>query len=306
MGMSDFYGPADENESIATIHAALDRGITLLDTGDFYGMGHNEMLIGATLGARRKDVFLQVKFGAMRGPDGAWTGYDARPAAVKNFVAYSLKRLKTDYIDLYQPARVDPRVPIEETVGVVADLIKAGYVRYLGLSEVSAATIRKAHAVHPVTALQIEYAIVSRGIEAEILPTVRELGIGVTAYGVLSRGLLTGWKKNGPTDFRSYFPRFAAENLEQNRSVAEVLAAVAAAKEATAAQVAFAWALARGEDIIPLVGARTRERLAEALKSLELPMTAGEMAELERLIPASAIAGNRYPDAQMRMLDSER
>ena len=215
MGMSDLYGPADENEGIATIRAAIDGGITLLDTGDFYGMGHNEMLISKALEGRRKGIFISVKFGAMRGPDGSWIGIDTRPAAVKNFLAYSLKRLKTDYVDLYQPARLDPRVPVEDTVGAIADLVKAGHVRHVGLSEVSATTIRKAHAVHPVTALQIEYSLVSRSIELEILPAVRELGIGVTAYGVLSRGLLSGSKLNGPTDFRAHLPRFSGENLER-------------------------------------------------------------------------------------------
>ena len=304
--MSDFYGPADEDEGIATIRAAIDGGVTLIDTGDFYGMGHNEMLIAKALQGRRKDVFLQVKFGALRGPDRAWNGIDNRPVAVKNFVAYSLRRLQTDYIDLYQPSRVDPNVPIEDTVGAIADLIKAGYVRHLGLSEASSATIRKAHAVHPVTSLQLEYSLVSRGIESDILPTVRELGIGVTVYGVLSRGLLSGSKPNGLTDFRAHLPRFAAENLEKNLRAVRALAEFAAAKHATAAQAAIAWVLGRGDDIVPLIGARKRVRLAESLAALEMRFGAADLAQLERLVSPDAIAGTRYQEAQMRILDSER
>jgi len=311
MGMSGMYGPADETESIATIHAALDSGIDLLDTGDFYGMGHNEMLIGRALQTIDRDrVLISVKFGAQRGPDGSWLGYDARPAAVKTALAYSLQRLRTDHIDIYRPARLDPRVPIEETVGAIAELIEAGYVRYVGLSEVGAETIRRASAAHPICDLQIEYAIVSRGIETEILPACRELGIAITAYGVLSRGLISGhWSpgrqlQNG--DFRSRAPRFRGENLEHNLALVEALRQIADAKGASVAQIAIAWVLARGEDIVPLIGARTRERLAEARGALEVQLTEDDTRRIEAAVPADAIAGSRYPEPQMAHLDSER
>jgi aryl-alcohol dehydrogenase-like predicted oxidoreductase len=256
MAMSDVYGPSDESESIATIHAAIDAGINLLDTGDFYGMGHNEMLLRRALEGRRQDVFVCVKFGAMRGPDGAFIGNDMRPVAVKNFIAYSLRRLGTDFIDLYQPARVDSRTPYGDTIGAISDLVKAGYVRHIGVSEASAASIRKAHAVHPIAALQIEYSLVSRGIEAEILPAVSELGISVTAYGVMSRGLLTGSPVNSPKDFRKHFPRFQGENYEKNRAIVGALNSIAKSRNATPAQIAIAWVMSRGADIIPLIGAR--------------------------------------------------
>jgi aryl-alcohol dehydrogenase-like predicted oxidoreductase len=311
MGMSDLYGPADESEGIATIHAALDAGITLLDTGDFYGMGANELLIREALRGRDRDaVTISVKFGALRGPDGAWAGYDGRPAAVRNFAAYSLKRLGTDHIDVYRLARVDPAVPIEETVGAIAKLVEDGYVRHVGLSEVGADTIRRAAAVTPIADLQIEYSLISRGIEDEILPTCRELGIGVTAYGVLSRGLLSGhWSSDrelAPNDFRGRAPRFAGENLDRNLALVDALRAVASARDATVAQVAIAWVLSRGEDIVPLIGARRRDRLAEALGALDLELSADDLAEIERAVPADAAAGERYEAAQMAHLDSER
>jgi aryl-alcohol dehydrogenase-like predicted oxidoreductase len=311
MGMSDVYGPADETESIATIHAALDAGITLLDTGDFYGMGHNELLLREALrGRRREDVVLSVKFGALRGPDGAHVGLDCRPAAVKNFLAYSLRRLGTDYVDVYRPARVDPAVPIEDTVGAIAELIEAGYVRHLGLSEAGAETVRRAHSVHPVADLQIEYSLLSRGVEHEILPACRELGIGITAYGVLSRGLLSGhWSKESATgagDFRSHNPRFTGENLERNLELVEALRAVAEAQSATVAQAAIGWVLSQGADIVPVVGARRRDRLAEALGSLELELTADDLAQIEEAVPRGAAAGDRYNPAGMASLDSER
>jgi len=310
MGMSGMYGPADEAESIATIHAALEAGITLLDTGDFYGMGHNELLIRDALrGRARERALISVKFGALRDPAGGWGGYDARPAAVKNFLTYSLRRLGTDYIDIYRPARLDPKVPIEETIGAIADLVKAGYVRQIGLSEVGAATIRRAHQVHPVCDLQIEYSLVSRGIEAEILPTLRELGIGVTAYGVLSRGLISGhWSKErgaAKGDFRGSSPRFSGENLEHNLKLVEALRSVAAGKGVSVAQVAIGWVLARGTDIVPLVGARRRDRLREALGALELKLSGDDLALIEQAVPADAVKGTRYAAAQMAHLDSE-
>jgi aryl-alcohol dehydrogenase-like predicted oxidoreductase len=310
MGMSGMYGPADRAESIATIHAALDAGITLLDTGDFYGMGHNEMLIREAFAGRKRDeVLISVKFGALRGPTQEWLGYDARPAAVKNFLAYSLQRLGVDYIDIYRPARLDPAVPIEETIGAIGELIKAGYVRYAGLSEVGAATIRRAQAAHPICDLQIEYSLVSRGIEAEILPTCRESGIGITAYGVLSRGLIGGhWSKQraGEQDFRGRAPRFQGENLDRNLALVEKLRAVADQLGASVAQVAIAWVLAQGEDIVPLIGARKRDQLQEALGALDLRLSREGLDSLRRAIPAEAVAGERYPAAQLAHMDSER
>jgi aryl-alcohol dehydrogenase-like predicted oxidoreductase len=269
-------------------------------------MGHNEMLIRRAIEGRRKDVFLAVKFGALRGPDGSFNGYDLRPEAVKNFVAYSLRRLGTDYIDLYQPSRVDARTPIEETFGAIAALVKAGYVRYVGISEASSASIRRANAVHPITALQIEYSLVSRSIETDILPTARELGIPVTVYGVLSRGLLSGSSAVGPSDIRAHLPRFRGENLDKNRKLVEALNAIAGSKNATASQVAIAWVLSRGTDIIPLIGARRRKQLEESLGALDLKLTAEDLARIESAIPADAIAGTRYSEEQMRWLDSEK
>jgi aryl-alcohol dehydrogenase-like predicted oxidoreductase len=309
MGMSGIYGPADEAESIATIHAAIDAGITLLDTGDFYGMGHNEMLLRDALRGRdRGSVFIQVKFGGQRDPRGAFIGHDASPVTVKNSLAYTLQRLGTDYVDLYQPARLDPRVPIEDTVGAIAEMIEAGFVRYLGLSEMGAATIRRAHAVHPVTALQIEYSLMSRGIEAEILPTVRELGIGVTAYGVLSRGLLStaSARALGPDDPRARFPRFRAENLERNLDLLDALEKIGQQHGVTTAQLAFAWVLSRGSDIVPLIGTKRRDRLAEALGALELRLSPDDLAALEAAIPPGQVAGDRYEATQMAALDSEK
>ena len=312
MGMSGMYGPSDRAESIATIHAAVDAGIPLLDTGDFYGIGHNELLIAEALrGVDRDGVLISVKFGAQRGPDQSWLGYDARPAATKNALAHSLTRLGTDHVDIYRPARLDPAVPIEETVGAIAELIEAGYVRHLGLSEVGAETIRRAHAVHPVVDLQIEYSLLSRGIETSgVLDTCRELGIGITAYGVLSRGLLSGtWTADSvpaPGDFRSRGPRFTGENLAHNLTLVDALAAVARQRGATPAQVAIAWALTRGEDIVPLVGARRRDRLAEALGAAALRLDADDLAAIEAAVPPGAAAGDRYDAAQMAHLDSER
>ena len=306
MGMSGMYGPAEEKASVATIHAALESGITLFDTGDFYGMGHNEMLLGRALGSRRGQALISVKFGAMRGPDGSWLGYDARPAAVKNFLAYSLQRLGVDYIDIYRPARHDPAVPIEDTIGAIADLVKAGYVRAIGLSEVGVETIRRAHAVHPIADLQIEYSLISRSPEARIFPVLGELGIGVTAYGVLSRGLLSGSLPSGPGDLRKHFPRFTADNLTRNRRLVETLRALAAEKGVSATQLAIAWVLAKAESIVAVVGARTPAQLAESLAALEISLSPAELTRMEEAIPASAVAGERYAPPQMQMLDSER
>jgi aryl-alcohol dehydrogenase-like predicted oxidoreductase len=312
MGMSGMYGAADRGESIATIHAALDAGIDLLDTGDFYGMGHNELLIAEALrGRSRDDVLISVKFGAQRGPDGAWLGYDARPAAVKTALAYSLTRLGVDHIDVYRPARLDRDVPIEETVGAIAEMVDAGYVRHIGLSEVGAETIRRAAAVHPIADLQIEYSLISRGPEESILPTCRELGIALTAYGVLSRGLISGhWSRERSSqtagDFRANAPRFQGENLDRNLELVEELRATAGQRGVSVAQIAIAWVLARGDDIVPLIGARTRERLGEALGALEVELTDEDLHRIEQAVPPGAAAGERYPTHGMASLDSER
>jgi len=311
MGMSGTYGPADERESIGTIHAALDAGISLLDTGDFYGMGNNELLIAQALQTRNRDKALtSVKFGAQRGPDGSWLGYDARPAAVKTALAYSLNRLRVDHIDIYRPARLDPGVPIEETVGAIAEMVQAGYVRYIGLSEVGAETIRRAASVHPICDLQIEYSVISRGIERSILPACRELGIGITAYGVLSRGLLSGHYRPDarPTggDIRHRFPRFQGESLRRNLALVEALGDIAAARGATVSQLAFAWVRSRGEDIVPLLGARNRDQLKDGLGALDHTLTEEDLERIEKAIPVGAAAGSRYGEEQMAHLDSER
>ncbi len=309
MAMSGVYGPADDAESIATIRTALDAGITLLDTGDFYGMGHNELLLARALdGYPRDQVFIQVKFGAQRDPDGAFLGYDASPAAVKSSLAYSLQRLRTSYVDLYQPARLDPAVPIEDTVGAIGELIQAGYVRYAGLSEMGAETIRRAHAVHPITALQIEYSLMSRGFEASIRPATEELGIGVTAYGILSRGLLSSdtAQVTGPQDPRTRFPRFRAENLPRNQELLAALAKIGQERGVTAAQLAIAWVASRSPCIVPLIGTKRRERLAEAIAAFDIELSADELAAIEAAVPPEAVAGDRYDPHGMATLDSER
>jgi aryl-alcohol dehydrogenase-like predicted oxidoreductase len=311
MGMSDLYGPADRAESVATIRAAIDAGVSLLDTGDFYGMGHNELLIAEALkNIRREKVAISVKTGALRDPRGAWNGYDARPAALKNFVAYSLTRLGTDYIDIYRPARLDPNVPIEETVGALADLVKAGYIRHIGLSEVGAETIRRAAKVAPIADLQIEYSLISRGIEDTILPICRDLRIGITAYGVLSRGLISGhWQKErapATGDFRGVIPRFQNGNVDRNLALVEQLRTIAEAKGVSVAQIAIAWVAAQGKDIVPLVGARRRDRLAESLGALDVTLSADDLAAIEQAVPKGAASGTRYPDAQLAHMDSER
>ncbi len=311
MGMSPIYGSADRTESIATIHAALDAGVTLLDTGDFYGMGHNELLVAEALRGRDRDaVVLSVKFGAQRDVAGAFLGFDGRPEAVKTSLAYTLTRLGVDHVDVYRPARLDPDVPIEETVGAMAELVQAGHVRHIGLSEVGADTIRRAAAVHPICDLQIEYSLMSRSLEAEILPVCRELGIAITAYGVLSRGLLSGhWtaaRALEPSDFRAHSPRFQGDNLERNLALVDALGRVAQERGATTAQVAIAWVLQRGEDVVPVIGARRRDRLAEALGAPALRLTDADLQAIEAAVPAEAVAGDRYPDHGMASLDSER
>ncbi|GGW41344.1 aldo/keto reductase [Streptomyces griseoloalbus] len=310
MGMSALYGDADRSEAVATVHAALEAGVTLLDTGDFYAMGHNEMLIGEALrtapAGLREQALTSVKFGALRDPDGNWGGVDGRPAAVRNFAAYSLQRLGVDHIDVYRIARADPDVPIEETVGAIAELVEKGYVRHIGLSEVGADTIRRAAATAPISDLQIEYSLVSRAIEEQILPTTRELGIGVTAYGVLSRGLISGHFNADRTlavnDFRAHSPRFQGDNLRHNLTLVEALREVAEHKGVSVAQIAIAWVLSRGEDIVPLVGARTRERLTESLGALDVTLDAADLAAIERAVPAGSAAGDRYPAPQMAHL----
>lgn len=308
MGMSDLYGAADRAEGVSTIHAALDAGVTLLDTGDFYGMGDNEMLIAEALRGRPRDAaILSVKFGAQRDPNGNWIGFDGRPSAVKTSLAYSLKRLGVDHLDIYRPARLDPNVPIEETIGAVADMVKAGYVRFIGLSEVGPETIRRAAAVHPILDLQIEYSLISCGIEKWILPTCRTLGIGITAYGVLSRGLIGGhWqagKQTGAGDFRATIPRFQGANLEKNLTLVDEIKRIADARGATVAQIAITWVLSRGDDIVPLIGARRRDRLMESLGALALTLDGEELSVLENI--AASVAGERYAQAQMAHLDSE-
>jgi len=313
MGMSGMYGPSDRAESIATIHAALDAGVTLLDTGDFYGMGHNEMLIGEAIGGikgtQRDNLIISVKTGALRDPAGGWIGYDGRPQAIKNFLAHSLTRLGVDYIDVYRPARLDPNVPIEDTVGAIADMVKAGYVRHIGLSEMGSDTIKRAAAVHPIADLQIEYSLISRGIEDGILATCRDLGIGITAYGVLSRGLISGhWQKDsagGPGDFRAHSPRFQDGNVERNLALVDALRKIADAKAVSVAQIAIAWVAAQGIDIVAVVGARRRDQLTEALGSLALDLTPGDLAAIEAAVPKGTAAGDRYAAAQMAHLDSE-
>ena len=306
MGMSGMYGPTDDAESLATIHAALDAGVNLLDTGDFYGMGHNEMLIGRALRTQREQVVLSVKFGAQRAPNGAWLGFDARPVAVKTALSYSLKRLGVDYIDIYRPSRLDPNVPIEDTIGAIAEMVKAGYVRYIGLSEVGPETIRRAAAVHPIVDLQIEYALVSRMPETKIFPALKELGIGATTYGALSRGLLSGSQPAPAGDFRAYLPRFTGSNLERNRQIVAKLKEIAASKGVTLVQLAIAWVMAKGNFIVPVVGARTRAQLVESLGALQVKLTVDDIAALENAVPIGAVAGTRYDAAQMRVLDSEK
>ena len=308
MGMAGGYGPADDAESIGTVHAALEAGVTFLDAGDFYGHGHTELLLRDALkDGKRERAFIAIKFGAQRSADGKFLGDDGRPSSVKNFLGYSLRRLGTDYVDLYQPARLDPDVPIEDTVGAIADMVKAGFVRHIGLSEVGAKTIRRAQAVHPIAALQIEYSLMSRGVEQEILPTLRELGIALTAYGVLARGLISDTARASQTvgEIRSRQPRFAKENFEKNLALVGALQAIAKAKRCTTAQLAIAWALSRGPDVVPLIGARRRDQLKEGLGALDVALSPDDIARIERAIPAQATAGERYMPGVLSHMDSE-
>jgi pyridoxine 4-dehydrogenase len=309
MGMSGVYGPSDRAESIATIHAALDAGVTMIDTGDFYGMGHNEMLIGEALkGVSRDNYLLSVKFNALRAPDGGWGGFDSSPRAIRNFLAYSLQRLGVDHIDIYRPSRLDPQVPIEDTMGALADLVQAGYIRHIGLSEIGAETLKRAAAVHPIVDLQIEYSLISRGIEDAILPTARDLGVSITAYGVLARGLIGGHmtREAQPGDMRRMTPRFSENNIDANLQLVEALRGIAQARGVTVAQIAIAWVMAQGSEIVPVIGARSRQRLAEALASLDVTLSPEDLAAIERAVPRGAAAGDRYAPMQMAQLDSEK
>jgi aryl-alcohol dehydrogenase-like predicted oxidoreductase len=306
MGFSGMYGPTEDAESVATIQAAIDAGVTLIDTGDFYGMGHNELLVARGIAGRRDRVQVSVKFGALRGPDNAWYGVDTRPAAVKNFAAYSLKRLGLEVIDIYRPARLDPAVPIEDTIGAIADLVKTGYVRHIGLSEVGVETIARAALVHPIVDLQIEYSLISRGPETQIFPLLRKLGASATLYGIFSRGLLTGSKPNGKGDYRAYLPRFAGDGKAQNERVVAAVQAFGKERGLTPGQLAVAWALAAQPGFVPLVGAKNRAQLADSLAALDKPLSVADLKALDALVPEGAIAGTRYAAEQMAHLDSEK
>ncbi len=315
MGMSGMYGPSDETESVRTIHEAVRTAEAagaklLIDTGDFYGMGHNELLIGRALkemgeGARDK-VVLSVKFGAQRTPSGAWSGFDGRPSAVKDRLAYSLVRLGVPFVDVYRPARLDDKVPIEDTVGAVADMVKQGFAKYVGLSEVGVETARKAQAVMPICDVQLEYGLATRGMEAKVLPGLKELGIGVTAYGVLSRGLLSGSMPAEKGDFRRFLPRYTGANLAANQTLIEALRAVAGQRGVSAVSMAIAWAMGRGEEIVPVLGARKVAQWKEAEAALEIRLTAEETRQLEEAVPAEKVQGTRYDKQAMTHLDSER
>jgi pyridoxine 4-dehydrogenase len=300
MGMSEFYGAVDAKAAKDTLEAAFDSGVTLWDSADFYGSGHNELLIGSAIVARRDQVALSIKFGLMRDPHGGYLGQDGRPDAVKNSLAQSLRRLGTDYIDIYRISRTDPAVPIEDTIGAIAEMVDAGFVRHIGLSEATADDIRRAASAHPICDLQTEYSIVSRGIETEVLPLCRELGIGITAYGVLSMGLLSNnWPATnravGYDDLRAISPRFHGENFDRNQLLVATLQEIASDNDASVAQLAFAWVLAQGSDIVPLIGARTPARLAEALGALDLVLSPCELERLAVAVPPGAVAGDLYP-----------
>jgi aryl-alcohol dehydrogenase-like predicted oxidoreductase len=301
--MSGVYGKTDDAQSIAVIRGAIERGVRFLDTGDFYGSGHNELLIGKAIAGCRDEVQLSVKFGMLRGPDNSLGSIDARPAAVKNFLTYSLVRLGTDHVDVYRPARLDPAVPIEDTIGAISDLVTAGYVRSIGLSEVGPETIRRAAKVHPIADLQIEYSIASRDPEDAIFPVLAELGIGATLYGVLSRGMLSA-SPIGAGDARAHMPRFAGANGEANAKLVAGLQNLATRWGITPSQLAIGWVLGKQPQFLPTVGMRTFKQLDEAL--MARPLSPAQLAEIETVAPRGAVAGSRYPDAHMRSLDSER
>ena len=309
LGAGGAYGPSDEAESIATVHMALERGPIVVDAGDFYGNGRCELLVGKALAGKRDRAIVSIKYGAQRAPDGAFVGIDTSPAATKAALSYSLVRLGIDHVDIYRPARLDPEVPIEDTIGAIADLVKAGYVRHIGLSEVGADTIRRAAKVHPIVDLQIEYSLISRTAERSIIPALREVGAGMTAYGVLSRGLLTN-SAIGAKDARAHMPRFAGANGERNRELAAALGKLAAARGVTAAQLAIAYVRAKGAAqgvaIAPTLGSRTRAQLADAFAALDISLSLAEVTELEAAVPADQVAGTRYMAAQMAALDSEK
>jgi len=307
MGMSDFYGPASEDEAIATIHEAIDRGVDFIDTADVYGPHTNEQLVGRALRGRRDRVVLATKFGNLRSADGKWLGIDGRPEYVRQACDASLQRLGVDHIDLYYQHRVDRNTPIEETVGAMAELVRAGKVRYLGLSEAAAATIRRAHATHPISALQSEYSLWTRDPEAEILPTLRELGIGFVPYSPLGRGFLTGRFRGDEdfrdNDFRKQHPRFQGDNFTSNRALVDRLRAVADARKITLGQLALAWVLSRGDDVVPIPGTTTRKHLGENVAAADIALTADDLARLDAAAPVGAASGARYPEGGMRSIN---
>ncbi|WP_025689309.1 aldo/keto reductase [Paenibacillus zanthoxyli] len=307
MGMSEFYGSLDEDESIRTIHRAIEMGLTFLDTADMYGVGRNEELVGRAIKGRRDDVILATKFGNVRAADGTPLGINGRPEYVKQACDASLKRLGVDHIDLYYQHRVDPNTPIEETVGAMADLVQAGKVRFLGLSEASPRTIAKAHAVHPIAALQTEYSLWSREVEDEILPLCRELGIGFVAYSPLGRGFLTGQIKSfddlEESDYRRFSPRFQGDNFRKNLDLVERIHEIAKEKDCTSSQLALAWLLSRGDDIVPIPGTKRRSYLEENAGALDVTLSKEELSRIDEAAPLGAAAGFRYPEASMKVID---